>query len=681
MILSRTKENIIKNIFIYSLTFFTLIANAQENSLGSSPYILDKIDVVEGIENEETGDVITQDDMQRDDAHDLWEAVRYTPGITLSAGGRRNESSFSVRGFSADSVPLFVDGVSVANPYKGNGDAARILTGDLESVTIQKGYSSRLLGANTLGGAILMRTAKPKKSFEARLDATVEFDSVYKESAENYLLSAGAKQELFYLKGTFQYRDIDHFRLSNDFKPTSVNPQQPGNRLFSDSSDTKYTLLAGLTPSSNFDIWATYIYQDADKGVSPPETTIQDYAIWDWIKWKRESISLASTYDNGRFKLDALLHYDKYDNALNEYYNMASYKAGVHDRTSIYDEYSTGGRITAGWTFNKENKIETAATLKREEHSGFSGEKREIYILEDTISVGVEYTYVPFSNLRFVAGVGYDALEPRDFQSKTSDFAELIGSDSYVVKPQAHWLIAGQLGIFYEFMPKHELHLTYARKNRFPTMSERYTTRYGRQLPNPHLQPEVADHYELGYKGKFSRFSINTALYYSPLTNKVVTIIVPNPDYPSIPVDYYINLDKVTFYGYELGGEAFIDDYMTAGVSLSLNGYNIGKSANKAAEVIDYYPAVTASGYMFIALSEHLSVVPRVEYVDSRYASIDKSDKLDSYVVANLKATYDYNDYISFSAKVNNIFDEEYEIRQFYPQAGRSFSLTLSAKF
>jgi len=121
------------------------------------------------------GSVVTQEDMERDNAHDLWEAVRYTPGVILSGGGQRNDSSFTVRGFGADSVPIFVDGVIIANPYRGEGDAARILTGDLESVTIQKGYSSMLLGANTLGGAILMKTAKPTKELEARLDTTMEF--------------------------------------------------------------------------------------------------------------------------------------------------------------------------------------------------------------------------------------------------------------------------------------------------------------------------------------------------------------------------------------------------------------------------------------------------------------------------------------------------------------------------
>ena len=644
-------------------------------------YNLDKVQVEETVQPEMTGDVITQDDMERDNAHDLWEAVRYTPGVILSGGGRRDDATFTVRGFGADSVPVFVDGVVMTSPFKANGDAARMLTGDLESVTIQKGYSSMMLGPNTLGGAILMRTAKPKKAFEARADATLELDSVYKEAAQYYLGSVGTKQEHYYVKGTVQYRDIDHFRLPDDFEPTAVNPQEPGDRLFSGSKDGKYTFIGGITPTDAWDIWATYIYQEADKGVSPPETTIQDYVIWDWTNWKRQTVSLAASYDAGPLKMDGLIYYNKFDNALDEYWSLPSYNAGVHDPTSVYDEYTAGGRLTAGWHINDENLLQLGGTFERASHIGLDGGETQISVKEDTISLGLEYTALVLPKLTVVAGVGYDALEPREFWSESDEFAEMIGAEDYVVQPKSQWLMTGQLGLFYEVADDHEIRLTYAHKNRFPTMSERYSTRYGRTLPNPYLQPEVADHYELGYKGKLGSVKVDTAVYYSVLTDKIVMMSVPNPSYPTILVDYNVNLDEVTFYGYELSLEAMLGDYTTGGMSFSLNEYDIGSSVDKSVEVIDYYPEITASGYMVIVPTEKLTFIPRVEYVGARYATTDKDDKLDPYWLANLKAVYDFNDRLSLSVKVDNIFDEYYELKQFYPQPGRAFSFTLSARF
>jgi len=662
-----------KRLLFPALLLFSFAAYAADT------YTLE-IDKVESREADK-GSVITQEDMERNNAHDLWEAVRYTPGVILSGGGQRNDSSFTVRGFGADSVPIFVDGVIIANPYRGEGDAARILTGDLESVTIQKGYSSMLLGANTLGGAILMETAKPKKELEARLDTTMEFDSIFKRASNYYLASLGTRQEKFYIKGTVQHRDVDHFRLSDDFEPTSVNPQKEGERLFSDSKDSKYTLVAGITPSSNLDIWATYIYQDADKGVSPPETTIAGASIWDWPEWERKSFSLASDYRSGRFTLATLLHYDKYDNRLLEYYNLPSYNAGVHKPASDYDEYSVGGRIAAGWTFNPQNKIEFAATFKREQHDGYTKDIKDISIKEDTYSFGAEYTYVPVNKLTIVGGVGYDTLQPQDFWSKSNDFAQFIGMDEYTVQTDSEWLIKGQLGLFYEVVDKQELRLTYARKNHFPNMSQRYSTRFGTELPNPRLEPEIADHFEFGYKGDFGKYNVNTAVYYSVLKDKIATVEIPDPTYPTTTVDFSLNVDEVTFYGYELAAEAFFNRYVSGGAAFSINKYDIGKSADTTVNEIDYYPEITSSGYLTIAPMRNLTITPRVEYIDSRYADAEGIDKLSSYTIFSLKATYDINKNFSVSVGANNILDEDYEIKQYYPLAGRTYYATLSARY
>ncbi|MDR1899361.1 MAG: TonB-dependent receptor plug domain-containing protein, partial [Treponema sp.] len=58
----------------------------------------------------DTPEYVSREEMDRDGARDLQEAVRYVPGVILSGGGRRNDSNFTIRGFGIDSVPIFVDG-------------------------------------------------------------------------------------------------------------------------------------------------------------------------------------------------------------------------------------------------------------------------------------------------------------------------------------------------------------------------------------------------------------------------------------------------------------------------------------------------------------------------------------------------------------------------------------------
>ncbi|MDR0630025.1 MAG: TonB-dependent receptor plug domain-containing protein [Treponema sp.] len=204
-----------------------------------------------GVEAErDTPEHITREEMDRDGTADLWEAVRYVPGVVLSGGGRRNDSNFSVRGFGADSVPIFIDGIVLGNPYRGEGDAARFLTADLESIDIQKGYSSMLLGANTMGGAIVMRTAKPKKPLELSIKTSMDLDSAFQFAGTTTVFNLGGRNDTLYGRAVFQYRDVDHYRLPASFEadPEGENPQEAGDRLWSDSKDRKLTLLAGMTP-------------------------------------------------------------------------------------------------------------------------------------------------------------------------------------------------------------------------------------------------------------------------------------------------------------------------------------------------------------------------------------------------------------------------------------------------
>ena len=94
--------------------------------------------------------------------------------------------------------------------------------------------------------------------------------------------------------------EVDHYRLAGSFEPSPQNPQQRGDRLWSDSTDSRITAMAGLTPAPGIDLWMTYVYQGADKGLSPPDVGTQDYRIWDWPLWRRHSIYVPRRLDLGQ---------------------------------------------------------------------------------------------------------------------------------------------------------------------------------------------------------------------------------------------------------------------------------------------------------------------------------------------------------------------------------------------
>jgi iron complex outermembrane receptor protein len=642
------------------------------------------------VETPDTSDRITREDMEREGAEDLWEAVRHVPGLIITGGGQRNDSNFMVRGYGTDSVPIFVDGVPIANTYRGDGDAARLLTGDLEEIEIQKGFSSSLLGPNTLGGAIQVRTARPKKPLELSFKTSLDLDSRFAYAGNTQTLSAGAKLDRFYGKATYQYRNVDHFRLSDSFVPLDEtapeqggNPQKAGDRVWSDSVDQKLTLLAGFTPIPELDISGVYVLQTADKGVSPPAVLggRDGYVIWDWPRWDRHSVSLNYVFDAETLYLKGWTNFSKYDNRLDQYYNYRAWIRGDHLPSSDYDEYAIGSHLEAGYGFNPSHKLEGAITYKQEDHRGIDAGMETSHISEDTWSAGAEYSGRFLEKLSLRAGVGFDALIPREFRSRPNDIMIELGSDWYLVRTKQKFLLSAQAGVFYDFTDNHQGRLTYARKNHFPTMFQRYSTRFGETLPNPRLGSEFANHFELGYRGIIARMvHLNAAAYYSEITGKIARIRIANPVETDVSVEYYINLDKTATYGLELGFTWYLSDYCALGGAFALNKYRIVDSA-VGAEKITYYPERTFNLYGELYPLKSLRIIPSVEHTGARYVNIEGTKELGAYTLFNLKLAYDFPAYFSLSLSVENLFDELYEIREYFPLAGRSYTLALSARY
>lgn len=662
-------------VFILSFILIYSFGYCEENEI-----VLEDITVTETRDKENYGTEITKEDINRTEAKSLWDTLRYIPGVVVTEGGTRGDASFSIRGMDSSKIPIILDGIAITNPFNGMGDAGAIMVDDLESIVIQKGFSSMLYGANGMGGAVLLQTAKPKKPFEAMYKTSAEFDSIFKFSSMKHSLSLGSKTDKVYVKASLQYRDIDHFRLSDKFQPMQGSMQQSGERLFSDRQDIKGTFIAGTDYFDNLDIWATYVYEDSNRGLNEPEATSL-YDITEWKYWKRHSISLNGKYEKDNFFVDFIGYFDKYDNQFNEYASLIHYEKERPYAVSIYDEYSSGFRVKGEYNFLENQYLRGAFTFREDYHLGYYDKVEDILVKEDRISLGLEYSAKVLDKLTFIVSGGFDSLIPSEYRSRDDLFAQIIGVSSYNVTPKDRWLLTAQAGIFYEFVKNNELRLTYARRNQFPTMSDRYSTRFSETLPNPNLRPETADHVELGYKGTlFDMLLIDTSLYYSYVSDKMAVINVPDPFMPQNTVEYMTNLDAVSLYGYELAATLYLFDYAELGANLSVNEYFINKSIDRI-KAITYYPEIVFNSYLKITPCTYFSIMPQIEYTDKRYIDLDGINYLKPYFLVNLFLDFNISDNYKISLYAKNLTDEDYSFRYGYPLRGRTFGVTVRAEF
>jgi len=670
--------------FVWFVWFVWFVVIFTSNLYGQEAEEIIVLPEAEVTGERERANVVTQEEMEKEGSADIWEALRNVPGLIRSGGGGTdNESSFRVRGFDSSRFPVFLDGVPLTSPYWGNADYARILTGALESAEVRKGFGTMLLGANTMGGALLLRTAKPKDKLELSYRNSTDFDGAFKYAGNLNTLAAGTKQDYFYARAVFQFRDIDHWLLSEDFVPFDRNPQREGERLYSDSRDMNISLLTGWTPDENTVVNLSYMFLDADKAKSPPEVKGQVFRTDNWLLWRRNIIKLDGAYTAEKLNLDALFYFDKYDTTLEQTNDITIL-------TTNNDDYGVGVRGGGAYSFNKWNVLQAAFNFKQESHD--SG---EIAIKENVWSLGAEYSlggagtpdkYLSPFTLR--AGLGFDILQPEQFWSEKN-----------LSETTTRYMYSWQAGLFYDITDNHEVRFTHAKKNHIPTMGQRYGEIEQNAIPNPNLKNETAYHYELGYNGRTGfkinetftpSITIDAALYYADLLDMIAEADVETSTGGRIKVR--MNIDKVAYYGFEAGLSIYVCNYFSTGGTLSINRYEIKESAD-AFKVEGNFPRTTARYYMEIAPFANskrlplqtLLLIPSLEYEGPRYGHfqiLNAGAPLERFILFNLRISSELSKNIMLSFTIENILDTNYYLDSAYlPMPGRSFTLSIEAKY
>lgn len=99
--------------------------------------------------------VIDREEIERSQANDVADLLRYTAGIDVArSGGPGSQTSIFVRGGESDHTLVLVDGVRV-NPSTAGGAAVQNIAPEMiERIEIVKGPRSTLYGSDAIGGVI-----------------------------------------------------------------------------------------------------------------------------------------------------------------------------------------------------------------------------------------------------------------------------------------------------------------------------------------------------------------------------------------------------------------------------------------------------------------------------------------------------------------------------------------------
>lgn len=668
--------------------------NIQKNAVAQQNQVFKLGEISVSVADQSVSNVgnlntVTAEEIQAyTDSDTLDKAVALLPGVDLTYQiGAKNQKGVSIRGFTTRQISVMVDGVSQALPYDNDPDMQRYLTNDLSEIQVAKGISSVLNGPNTLGGVINLVTKRPTKEIEGNLTIRTKFDNDGKYNGIQNSFNLGTNQGSWYLQTGGTYNDIKHWKVSRDYTPVPNGAEDGGRRENSDSKDYKFNFKLGYTPNETDEYVIAYNYQHAVMGIpywegEPSQNSYRRYDPYD--HWGIYTLTNTAVGETGYVKTRAF--YDEYSN------HMYFYKDASLTQTRFapddYQDYDFGANVEGGFDLNSYNTIKAAFHYRRDVHT-----KRELYTddlweryTDDTYSVALEDTIHLNSDTDLIIGASYDWLKTKAPKNNDDLDGEEYRKDDDTFNPMA--------ALRHRYSDTGTVYAGVAKKSRFATQKERFSTRQKSYKVNPMLEAEKAVNYEIGFSDTFAdKLKVESSIFYNDIDDALMAVI-PDPADTSCRGSACLqvqNVGKARSYGLELAiGYQFTDD-----ISVGM-GYTYMRKKlrdNPLLSVLTNVPKHKFNMYADIGLMEGLRVVPVITAYSSRYSPVGGSPaesgavepanaaRSGGFMTADLKFVYSPWKNLDIEIGAANIFDKDYELSDGYPSEGRNFFLTLSTKF
>lgn len=600
-------------------------------------------------------------------------ALAMMPGVHLSKVGPRNEQMIHVRGFDLRQVPVFVDGVPVYVPYDGYVDLGRFNTFDLARIDVAKGFSSLMHGPNTLGGAINLISRKPANGLEGDVGAGSTFNKDGGNNGQRMFANIGGSNDSFYFQAGASYLNNDSFRLPGSFQPTAA--EDGGQRNNSANTDKKYNIKLAWTPNESDEYALAYISQQGEKGNPPYAGNVSGIALryWQWPYWDKDSVYFISRTVMGEHELKTRIYHDTYSNGLFSY-DDASYTTQTRPYAfrSFYNDHTTGFSTELGLKLSDTNTLRTSLHWKDDVHREANAGEPWSTIRDITDYLALENTTQINQALALVTGASYER--------RRSLTAERLGTDGVVfdLPRDSNSSTSYQAGVQYALTDSSMLNGSISKRNRFATIKDRYSFRFGTAIPNPSLKAESAVHYELGYRQSLAEtayWSLNAFL--SDTDDMIQSVSIAPTACMSPPCSQMQNIGEVRSQGIEFSAGARIVGIQTGFNYTWLDREN---RSNPQTLLIDS-PEHVAALFASTRLGSGIELTGSIHASSERITSSDGRQRVAGFSTTDVKAAYEFSSRLRVETGVSNLWDHLYQYAEGFPEAGRSYYANINWSF
>ena len=694
-------------------------------------YKLDKV-LVEATRSERTiadtaatVDIIESEQLSADLVKDMNRVFDYTPGVSIETDPRFGVQNVNIRGLQDNRVKIAVDGVT--QPQRFDSGAEFVQSGRLDIdpemikvVQVVKGPASSLHGSDAIAGLVNFQTKDPSdflaaggddsaakikfgyystdKSFAQTLSAANRSGNL--ESLAIYTHRDGEQQDNFgspdnqnneknnlLIKLQYQLNEQHRFGLSGEYVRTDTDTKLPLSTV-SRGRPINYDYYQGSDNKTRQRITLDHRW-DA-------QLAAFDQLTWSlsWQDKKEQDVTYRQASGGVGEKKDYLFTEQGYQFSLQA--TKAIALAG-NNHQLVYGASANDNDISnINWTY----KNDGSSTLYH--YMPEASESEWGVFIQDEISLLND-------RLLLTPGLRYDSFSTKpdntvptngNTNGSVSGYEPVIFED---YQDSAH---TARLGAVYTLNQTHKVFAQYSQGFRAPDFKELYysftnTTHRYRSAPNPNLEAEQSDSFELGLRSKFKSAETEIAIFYSDFDNFIETIT--GTDDLGISVTTYDNLEQAEIKGIEFSGAFWLDQWIDAptGTTLRLSAAYTEGEDKQGQPLNSVNPWNIVLGLGYDAPSGLWGGELKTVYTDGK----DKSDinrqlspgqiATDSATVVDLTAYYKPLPSLTLRAGVFNLTNDEHirwndargltenNVRplQDYTQPERNYSVSLSYAF
>lgn len=562
--------------------------------------------------------VVTREDIERSQARSTLDLLRGLPGIALASfGGPGRVANLYLRGTNPNQVLFLVDGIKIGSATTGQTEFQNLPVDQIERIEVVRGPRSSLYGSEAAGGVVQVFTRRgggPLRAFGS--------------------LSAGRWQTAGIAGGIRGGGERGRFSVSGNFDQ-----------------------------SRGFDACAGRGAPYFD-GCGTDEPDADGYS--------NQGVSASAGYDvSERFSVDAAFLRAEtdvdYDGAFQNQARNVQQVAGVSLRLRPLDAWDV--KLSAGRSWDEQRNFKDGAFASRFDT------RRDSLSLQNDVAVGADHLVtvgVDYQKDVVTSDVDY-SVSSRDNIGVFGEYQAWLGPAAVKASlrhddnQQFGGHTTGDLVLGYDITPDLRVTAAYGTAFTAPTFNDLYYP--GDAFfagGNPDLDPEASRSAELGVAGRAGPvdFSLNV---YETHIDDLITLVPPTFAAENIDQARIRGLEAVTV-GRLLGTDiqanlTLLDPRNTA------NGPDDGNLLARRPEQTVRLDLDRRFGRVGVGAS--------VFAAGRRFDDPANTVRLDGYTLLDLRASYAFSEALQIQARLENVFDTEYETVAYYNQPGRGLYVTL----